>query len=200
MNDVFWLGGFPLQDDVNEGLRALGLKAEWVQEMHVLGDAPEGSGKMIYHWPGQVAPAHRLLHFACQALHSGDLDLLVLLNGGEAAVLASPRAAGRWNLIPRASLSARFSYAPGTLPAQFLPALALQLLAGEIDPEGPGCASELEQAEFSLAPAFPAVVWLEHQADSLIPGLNHLCTALESRPAELGLLFSPGLVTVIERM
>ncbi|TLM99571.1 hypothetical protein FDZ74_17815 [bacterium] len=200
MNDVFWLGDFSLQGSVNEGLHTLGLKAEWVQEMHVMGDAPEVSGKTIYRWPGQVAPAHRLLHFACQALHSGDLDLLVLLNGGEGAVLASPRAAGRWNLVPRASLSARFSYAPGTLTAQFLPALALQLLAGEIDPERSGWAAALEQAEFSLTPAFPAVEWLDQQADSLIPGLNRLCTALEARSAALGLLFSPGLATVIERV
>lgn len=200
MADVFWLGHFSLQGDPLGGLRSLGLKPEWVQEAHLLGDANALPLKTVYHWPEQATPAHRLLHFACQALQSGDLDLVLLANRDQAAVLASPKAVGRWNLLPRANLSARFSFAPELPPGQFLPALAVQLLAAEIDPEQNGCAAALEPADFALAPAFPAIQWLEPAHPGVIAQLNRLCTTLEDRAAALGLLFSPGLATVIERL
>lgn len=200
MADVFWLGDFSLRDDFHAGLRSVGLKAGWVQEAHVLGDSTALPLKAVYHWPEQVAPAHRLLHFACQALQSADLDLLLLAGGDRAAALASPRAVGRWNLLPRANLCARFSYAPDLEPEKFLPALAVQLLAAEIDPEKPGCAVALEPAEFALAPAFPAIEWLEPTRSGPVAQLNRLCAALEERSADLGLFLSPGLATVIERL
>lgn len=200
MADIFWLGGFTLRDDFYMGLASLGLKPEWVQEAHVLDDSTTVPLKTIYRWPEQAIPAHRLLHFACQALQSADLDLLLLAGKDQAAVLASPRAVGRWNLLPRANLRARFSYAPDLEPAKFLPALAVQLLATEIDPEQPGCAVALEPAEFALAPAFPAIEWLEPTQVGAVAQLNRLCTALEERSTALGLFLSPGLATVIERL
>lgn len=200
MPDVFWLGELSLQpDEFTTGLRALGLKAAWIQEVHVLGDAAGVPVNALYRWPEEPATAHRLLHFACQALQSGDLDLLLLGSGSRAAVLAAPRAAGRWNLTPRANLSARFSYPHGTPADEFLPALALRLAAAEIDAEQAACAVASGQFEFPLAPAFPTAEWLENDAD--VPGqLNRLCAALETRQVNLGLLFSPGLATVIERV
>lgn len=200
MSGVFWLGGFSLQRGLDEGLRALGVKKAWLQEIHRLGDTPELPFELCYRWPGQPTEAHRLLHFACQALQSSDLHLLLLAGGTQAAVLASPQVVGRWNLSPRASLSERFSYPPETVPEQFLAALALQLSAVEIDPEQPGFASVMEGAEFPLAPAFPAVQWLKNGDGNFLAGLNLLCSALEERPAVLGLLFTPGLATVVERL
>jgi hypothetical protein len=200
MPDVFWLGELSLlPDKFTAGLRELGLKADWIQEAHGLGEAVEVPVKAVYQWPEEPAAAHRLLHFACQALQSGDLDLLLLASGSHAAALASPKAAGRWNLLPRASLSARFSYPPGTPPDEFLPALALQLAAAGIDSEQTGCAAAAGQFEFPLAPAFPAVNWLENNPD-LLGQLNRVCSELETQSADLGLLFSPGLATVIERV
>lgn len=200
MADVFWLGGFSLRDDFHAGLKSVGLKPEWVQEAHVLGDSTTLPLTPVYHWPAQAATAHRLLHFTCQALQSADLDLLLLADGDQAAALASPRAVGRWNLLPRANLCARFSYTADLEPPKFLPALAVHLLAAEIDPEQPGCAVALEPAEFALAPAFPAIQWLEPIQSGPIAQLNRLCAALEERSAALGLFFSPGLATVIERL
>lgn len=200
MPDVFWLGELSLlPDEFSTGLRELGLRADWIQEAHLLGETIDVPVKAAYHWPEEPAATHRLLHFACQALQSGDLDLLLLTNGSRAAALASPKAVGRWNLLPRASLSARFSYPPGTPPDEFLPALALHLASAEIDSEQAGCAAAAGQFEFPLAPAFPAVDWLENSSD-LLGQLNRVCAALEGRPANLGLLFSPGLATVIERV
>lgn len=200
MPDIFWLGELSLlPDEFTAGLRALGLKAAWIQEAHLLGDTAEVPVTATYRWSVGAAAAHRLLHFACQALQSGDLDLLLLGSSSRAAVLAAPRAAGRWNLTPRANLSARFSYPPGTPADEFLPALALRLTAAEIDAEQAACAAAIGQFEFPLAPAFPGAEWLENDAD--IPGtLNRLCAALEARQVNLGLLFSPGLATVIEQV
>jgi hypothetical protein len=200
MPDIFWLGGFSLHGDFLAGLRSLGLKSEWVQEAHLLGEAPELPVTAAYHWPGQVSSAHRLLHFTSQALQSADLDLLLLADVDQVTALASPQAIGRWNLNPRANLCERFSYSPQLLPEQFLPMLAVHMLVAEIDPEQSGCASSLEQARFELAPAFPTIEWLEGLGSGLVSQLNQLCTALEERSSTLGLLFSPGLATVIERV
>lgn len=198
MPEVFWLGELSLQPDAfSVGLRGLGLKAEWIQEAHRLGDSLEIPVQVVYGWPGEPAAAHRLLHFACQALQTGDLDVLLLASGDTSAVLASPRAVGRWNLLPRANLAARFSYPPGTPPGEFLPALALQLAAAEIDAEAAGLACAPGGEGFPLAPAFPAATWLE--TDTTLPAvLNRLCAALEEKQAAFGLLFSPGLASVIE--
>jgi len=200
MPDVFWLGELSLlPGEFTPGLRRLGLKAEWIQEAHRLGETVDVPVKTAYRWPEEPAAAHRLLHFACQALQSGDLDVLLLASGDQATVLASPRAAGRWNLLPRASLTARFSYPPGTPPGEFLPALALQLAAAEIDAEVAGLACALGGEGFPLAPAFPAATWLK--TDANLPGvLNRLCAGLEEKQAAFGLLFSPGLASVIERV
>ena len=201
MADVFWLGEVSLQSGAfSSGLRSLGLKPEWIQEAHVLGQAPELPIKTLYRWPVDSSPAHRLLHFACQALESGGLDLLLLASGAHAAVLASPDAVGRWNLLPRASLSACFSYPPDTPSDQFLAALAYRLATLEIDPAQSGCAVALDENEYPLAPAFPAVQWLPRQVLDLTAQLNGVCFALENTPANLGLLFSAGLATVIERV
>ncbi|GAP15402.1 hypothetical protein LARV_03188 [Longilinea arvoryzae] len=200
MADVFWLGNFSLRDDFSKGLRSLGLKSEWVQEAHILGDAPELPIQPVYRWPGAASSAHRLLHFACQALQSGDLDILLLASADQAFVLSSPKAAGRWNLMPRASLSDHFNYSPEATPDQFLPALALQLIVKEIDPDQAGLAAVLDRDEFALSPAFPRLEWLTQGEHNFLAGLIHLCTALEERSAGLGLLFTPGLATVIERI
>jgi len=201
MPDVFWLGELSLQPDAfSTGLRELGLKTGWIQEAHLLGESLDVPVSTSYRWPGEPAPAHRLLHFCCQALQSSDLDVLLLAAGETAAALASPRAAGRWNLLPRASLSARFSYPPGTPPAEFLPALALQLAAAEIDTEQSGLAAAVGQDTLVLAPAFPALDWLPQQESNLVTQLNTLCAALELGSTDLGLLFSPGMATVIERV
>lgn len=198
MPDVFWLGELPLRPDgFDAGLRRLGLKIDWVQEVHTLGDALEIPIEAVYRWPGELTAAHRLLHFACQALQTGDLDVLLLAAGETSTVLASPRAVGRWNLLPRANLSARFSYPPGTSPNGFLPALALQMAAAQIDTQAAGLASAPGGKPFALAPAFPAAAWLE--ADANLPaGLNRLCAAVEAQSAAFGLLFSPGLASVVE--
>ncbi len=199
MADVFWLGDISLQSGAfSSGLRSLGLKQEWIQEAHMLGDAPELPIKALYHWPGEPSASHRLLHFTCQALESGALDLLLLASGEHAAALASPDAVGRWNLLPRASLSACFSYPPDTPPEQFLAALAYRLATVEIDPALDGCAAVLDGIEFPLVPSFPAVRWLPRQDLDLTAQLNRVCIALENAPANLGLLFSAGLATVIE--
>ncbi|HWQ04462.1 MAG TPA: hypothetical protein VN452_03825 [Longilinea sp.] len=201
MADVFWLGELSLLASAfSNGLRSLALKPEWIQEAHVLGQAPELPIKTLYRWPGDSSAAHRLLHFACQALESGDLDLLLLASGQGATVLASPDAVGRWNLLPRASLSACFSYPPDTPSDQFLSALAYRLATVEIEPAQDGYAAALGEIEFSLAPAFPAVKWLPRQVLDLTAQLNRVCAALENQPANLGLLFSAGLATVIERL
>lgn len=200
MADVFWLGGFSVQGGWREGLRSLGVKPDWVQETHVSGSAPGLAFETVFAWPDSAGSTHRLLHFACQALRSTELDLLLLASSDQAAVLASPRAAGRWNLLPRASLSARFSYPPGAPPDQFLPALAVQLLAVEIDPAQAGCAATLHQPPFALAPAFPAMEWLPGEGSDGIERLNRLCATLEERSLSLGLLLTPGLATVIERL
>jgi len=200
MPDVFWLGEVPLPPgEFTAGLRALGLKTEWIQEVHSLGTSPEIPVQTVYRWPDEPAAAHRLLHFACQALQTGDLDVLLLAAGETSTVLASPRAVGRWNLLPRANLSARFSYPPGSPPEDFLPALALQMAAAEIDAEAVGLASAPSGEPFPLAPAFPAAAWLETDAN-LPAGLNRLCAAVEAQSAAFGLLFSPGLASVIERV
>ena len=201
MADVFWLGDISLQSSAfSSDLRSLGLKPEWIQEAHVLGEALELPIKTVYHWPGEPSASHRLLHFGCQALESGDLDLLLLASGEHAAVLASPDAVGRWNLLPRASLSACFSYPPDTPADQFLAALAYRLATVEIDPTQDGCAAALDENEYPLAPAFPAVQWLPRQVLDLTTQFNRVCIALENAPANLGLLFSAGLATVIERV
>lgn len=198
MPDVFWLGELPLRPDgFDAGLRRLGLKIDWVQEVHTLGDALKIPIEAVYRWPGELTAAHRLLHFACQALQTGDLDVLLLAAGETSTVLASPRAVGRWNLLPRANLSARFSYPPGTSPDGFLPALALQMAAAQIDTQAAGLASAPGGKPFALAPAFPAAAWLK--ADANLPaGLNRLCAAVEAQSAAFGLLFSPGLASVVE--
>jgi hypothetical protein len=201
MADVYWLGQLSTQAGAFfNDLRSLGVKPEWIQEAHLLGETPDLPFNSLYRWPGEPTAAHRLLHFACQALESGDLDLLLLASGQIATLLASPDAVGRWNLLPRASLSACFSYPPEIPPVQFLAALAYRLTTVEIDPAQDGYAATLDGMDFLLGPTFPAVQWLPHQDLDLTAQLNRICETLENNPAKLGLLFSAGLATVIERV
>jgi hypothetical protein len=70
----------------------------------------------MFTWQEQPLLGQHLLHAASRAIISRESDLLALGYSGKAGssvcLLASPRAVGRYNLLPQVCLSARFALAP----------------------------------------------------------------------------------------
>ena len=117
MPETYWLGGCACPPgDLAAALPGLlaraGLRLGQVPELHLMGSAPAGlslpASLPVYAWPASPMEEHRLLHLMIQSVQAGQPEMVLLLevlNGrAAAALLGSPAAAGRRNLLPLACL------------------------------------------------------------------------------------------------
>jgi hypothetical protein len=100
-------------------VQAAGVKAERVQDA-IFGPEPEKSITDLIRavrMAGLACPAvsvsssMRAIFLAAQSILSGDVELVVVVDGdagrSNALLLSAPEPVGRWNLMPRARLAAR---------------------------------------------------------------------------------------------
>jgi len=186
----------------------------WVDQVHwIRGDSKglsgaESSGilkmseqKPFLAWSEQAGLPHYLLHAASRSIIVGDCDLAVIAQSdqldGSAVLLASPRAVGRYNLLPRARIIGRWELggvgknlnSPGDQilekitknkrhPSE-IQLISLQLRSGVV------------QDAFSAL--FPEAHILKDDlsgSTKILSRLNHLIDQLEKRSLENGLLIS----------
>ena len=187
----------------------MGVRPAWVDELHLIEQAPSEDasslGLSLFHWAPAPLLDHFLLHALWRAQMSRTGDLAGLASQIESelclAVLISPQAVGRWNLFPRARLSACLQFPPSASADQIVEKLA----ASGCEPETLALAStDGELAGQILGQAFPAAASLAEQG-SAAARLNALAAALEEKQAAGGLLLSsapgsPLLLTWVERL
>lgn len=227
-------------------LERTSIPANRVQEMHwfipptpPLGELDGGlteiaTNAAILQWSSGSALEHYVLQSTARALQCGERALIVLgqswENQSTALLLSSPSAVGRYNLLPKARISARFSIsaAPDTVlgeTAAAIQALAARQAKTEDEPEEDEfptpdhihwIASTLPgHDKINLAEHFSQARWLPAESPAAGGGdcflLNGLLHALEENRQQWGLLISAAaqqtgnlpittLVSLIERL
>ncbi len=168
-----------------------------------------------FYWPNETLLDHLLLHDAARGVIVQDCHLMLFgqqdASGASLALLASPNAVGRYNLMPRARLEARLAANPERR-AQTLPALYQALERRDLDPDATAlfaaCSDvqldELQQDHHT----FPDGRWLPPPARpqaGVTFRLAQLVEKLEEEQAHQGLLISalpgqPVLATLVQRI
>ncbi len=180
MAETYWLCGCAcLLDELAAALpvmlRQVGLCLERVPEVHFFGASPNG-WKMpaqlpVYAWPASPAEEHRLLHLVLQSVQASQPEMVLLVevfNGrAAAALLGSPAAAGRRNLLPLARLSAESGHGHSSMPG----------------PVEDRCLNPDEGRCLSLSKARPGP-----HAEGLLCQFQHLVRRLHDEKAEAGMV------------
>lgn len=221
MSEVYWVAGGTVELPAGreypaaalDWLRRSGIQPGWISEIEWL-SAPEAwspaprwpPGLAAFTWAAQPLLDHALLHAACQAILSGEQDMLLLGAAGEGqahlAVLASPKAVGRYNLLPRARLPGRFALPLQDgilpdLPAVLAPQIKkLELAVEDIHLIAACGGSETLPEAWNRVPAAPGCALAQCGA---------LVTGLESIGGKLGLLAGlpaegTALLALVERI
>jgi very-short-patch-repair endonuclease len=114
MSEVYWLGGAD-QAGWQAEISRLGVRPAWIEEVHWVGMEAQ-PGWLVqapaFSWPPLEGLEARLAQDAARLILSAERSLVLLAAPGGAALLASPRAVGRLNLVPAVRLEAW-----GALPA-----------------------------------------------------------------------------------
>lgn len=190
MTETYWLCGCAcLPDELADALpvmlRQVALRLEQVPEVHLFGAPPHGwkvpVQLPVYAWPASPAEEHRLLHLVFQSVQASQPEMALLVevwNGrAAAALLGSPSAAGRRNLLPLARLSAESGHGH------------VSGLTGLRQAQAP--AFEPAQApagDTAQAPAFdPAQAQPGPHAEGLLYQFQHLIRRLQTEKAGAGM-------------
>jgi hypothetical protein len=213
MSDIFWITGFEIKGSnpgLRDGLESAGIHPAWIEVVHSIMDpadqrmdAPWSEFQAIYRWSRQVLLCDFLLQDACRALLTSEHNL-VLLAEKEAgsvhyALLASPQAIGRYNLMPRAHIAAWWTLSPATLPA-----LPQKLEKSGFDRDCVqwvnGEKEIVEQAQM----VFPDIQAVKPEQGATIARFNGLIHKLDEKKCSHGFLLagsndSPLLATLVER-
>jgi len=186
----------------------------WVDQVHwISGDSKSLSGaesagilkiseqKPLLAWSEQAGSPHYVLHAASRSIMVGDCDLAVIAQSGQsdgsAVLLASPKAVGRYNLLPRARIIGRWELGGA---GQNLNGPDDQIL--EKITKNKRHPSEIQLISLQLRPGvvqdafsklFPEAHILEVDlfgSSKVLSRLNHLIDQLEKRSVNNGLLIS----------
>ncbi|HZU87295.1 MAG TPA: DUF559 domain-containing protein [Anaerolineaceae bacterium] len=107
MSEVYWLGGAEQAGWEKEYSR-LRIRPAWIDEAHWFG-MPEqslGSDPTSFSWPALPGLQARLLQDCARMIQAAERSLVLLASPMGVALLASPRAIGRLNLMPDVRLNA----------------------------------------------------------------------------------------------
>ncbi len=213
MSDIFWVKGADLSEGhppLQDVLAASGILSNWIEIVHLIAESPDvaraiapGIFPITYHWSCGGAEPGFILHDVLRLLLIREKNLALLAENERAvvhyALLASPQAVGRYNLMPHAHVTAWWT----------LPSLALTALPQKLDKSGfdpalvKWIAGENGLAEQAIA-TFPEARPLEQPPESIIGKLNCLIRQLDLSRSSHGLLLTgsadtPLLATLVER-
>jgi hypothetical protein len=229
MSEVYWITGVVesaasapgslTQTTLKEIFKVTGIGPEqldavfWIGgDLHPVVIEEEGIPPTLpfFTWPGLPLLDHFMLHDACRSILSGDCDLIVigqqLGNIAGAALLASPKAVGRHNLMPRAKMAARLALG---LEGSPISAMRTMIDGLEQDNKAMTCLAPVNNDTFE-------VLKLEsdqlHDSMKVFPSdsgtivqMNRLAMALEDQHHDCGLLVSstpgrPILASLLQRV
>lgn len=203
MSEVYWIDSG--RCGVEELLNRTGARQEWVEEIHRLTPAAASAAQpapACFDWPVTPPQDHTLLHLLSQSVISGERSLILITQGeGDAALLGGPKAVGRYNLSPKARLTARFVHT-GAYLSGWLAGLAARLEPFELDPGD--VAWLVGDCPEQPHDAFPHARWLENTSP-VLGRMDGLVGRLEESRSPAGFLFSlpqegPWLATLVERL
>ncbi len=213
MSDIFWIMGADLganQPSLSEMLAAGGVLPNWVEIAHLIAGSPQEAGEIApgrftitYHWSRQTAQPGFILHDVLRLLLIREKNMALLAEKDESAVhfaiMASPQAVGRYNLMPHAHVTAWW-----TLPPLAVNALPQKLDKSGFDPELVKWVVGENGLVEKAVEIFPAARPVEQPPASIISKLNCLIHQLDQTRSSHGLLLTgtaddPLLATLIER-
>ena len=157
--------------------------------------------KPLMKWSGQAGLPHYLIHALSRSILAGDCDMAVIAESeqfsGSAALLVSPKAVGRYNLLPRARVTERWEFG---CQVEGLKSLANQVL--ERIEKNNRHSSEIQLISLPLqldvvgeafSQIFPNAYMCKHDpsgATKILFRLNELVNQLEEESLDNGLLVS----------
>ncbi len=213
MSDIFWITGSDLsesQPTLAAALNNVGVLPGWVETAHMIADQIDqaraiaaGAFPITFLWPRHSGQTGFVLHDVCRSLLIREQNLALLAEQDQEAIhyalLASPQALGRYNLMPHAHIAAWW-----TLPPSALTALPQKLEKSGFDPELVRWISGEGGLGQNAIVTFPAAQPIEQGPDSLLGKLNFLIHRLDETKCSHGLLLSglggaPLLATLVER-
>ena len=213
MSDIFWITGSDLsesQPTLAAALNHIGVLPGWVEVAHLIADQIElareiasGAFPITFLWPLHAGQSGFILHDVCRSLLIREQNLALLAEKDQDvvhfALMASPQALGRYNLMPHAHIAAWW-----TLPPSALTALPQKLEKSGFDPELVRWISGEGGLGQNAIVTFPAAQPVEQGPDSLLGRLNFLIRRLDETKCSHGLLLSglagaPLLATLVER-
>jgi len=250
MSEAYLLASVDVEGSAQAALQSLlersGIPDNRIQEMHwfalPVDSSAESSSELanhipkaaIFQWSSGSALEHYVLQSTARAIQCGERALIVLGQSWEsqstALLLSSPSAVGRYNLLPKARFSARFSInaAPDKVPGEAAAAIQTLVSRQAKTEEEPAedefptpdhihwIASALPgHDKINLAEHFSQAHWLPAESSAAGGGdcflLNRLLHTLEENRQQWGLLLSAGarqtgnlpvttLVSLIERL
>ncbi len=213
MSDIFWIMGSDLGENhpsLPEILAAGGVLPNWVEIAHLIADSIQEAGEIAsgsfhitYRWARQAAQPGFILHDVLRLLLIREKNMALLAEKDASAVhfalLASPQAVGRYNLMPHAHVTAWW-----TLPPLAMNALPQKLDKSGFDPElVKWVIGENDLGERAIE-IFPSARPVEQPPASIISKLNCLIHQLDQTRSSHGLLLTgsaevPLLATLVER-
>lgn len=114
LNEVYWIKGFHAEvsgEAFGRLMQMAGAREEWLDAVYWRADALGGMCPCpvpLFEWGAGPLSDHHLLQAAAWAILSGERHLLAVGTGdNHFALLASPQAVGRYNLMPEVRLTAR---------------------------------------------------------------------------------------------
>lgn len=185
-----------------------GIRPRWLDQVHLLGEEstplPPEVTSPVYCWPCDASQDHAFFHLCQRSLLSGEVDLVLLARDESAcALLGSPVAVGRYNLLPHARLTARRANRSRMELSAWLVEVAGGLEGLEPGPEDITYIS-LPGGEPLAANPFPQAEVLG-EPGSLLARLGALIRLLGETQGKAGLLLSQPadrltLATLVERI
>ncbi len=213
MSDIFWVIGSDLSESnpsLPDVLAAGGILPNWVEIAHLIAESHEeargiapGIFPITYLWSRGATPLGFIFHDVLRLLLIREKNLALLAEKGPAgvhfALLASPQAVGRYNMMPHAHITAWW-----TLPPLAIAALPQKLDKSGFDPELVKWIVGENGLEEKAINTFPAAQPLDRPPASIIGKLNCLIHQLDQTRTSHGLLLTgsadtPLLATLIER-
>jgi len=213
MSDIFWINGFELNESrppLQDGLEKAGVRPVMIEVVHSimnpadqLFDHPWDKFQAVFRWLPQAMLGDLLLQDACRALLIREYNLVLLAekedNSIHCALLASPQAVGRYNLMPKAHIAAWW-----TLPPVTLTALPQKLEKSGFDRDCVQWVNGGKKIVQEARMVFPDIQPVEPEQHTTIARFNSLVHRLEENKCSHGFLLAgsetnPLLATLVER-
>jgi hypothetical protein len=230
MNEIYWIDGVACEANgaaaslaqvtLNALIERTGVQPDWIDAVYwlggdivtgTLGEVGLESHAPVLSWPGLPLMDHFILHSAARSLFSKETGMVIMGQQigdvAGAVMLASPEVVEKYNITPRANLTARLMLAPAGSPLASI-RQALDHLH-QNTPQALACIAPVDSESLDLLSSeiesFNPAIRIEPAPSGVIMQLNVLAEALQDEEAACGLLVSaiphrPLLATLVQKV